>query len=416
MGIRENVKKQNRHMASVAWNTIGCGLNAGQAAILLVFISRRFDTGMVGVITISYAIANLLFSVGKYGVRNFQATDREESISFLTYLKARMISVSISLCAIIAFLAFLFMNGCYSWEKCQIVFQIVFMKQVDAFEDVFLGRLQQVNHFEIGARIMALRQIAVTTVICVAIVFGASIQSSLLTGIIVSFLIDIYMLTSKKDLIKDKVRKKTDADSLLYLMGECFPLCVGTTLAIYVGNAPKYIVDMHMNEYTQAVLGYMMLPVFMVTLVNQFIYLPFVKNLGDLWSEHRVQEFKDKVIKQSLFIAVIAVVILCGSIWVGLPLLSALYNIDLSKYYLEFAAILVGGSLYALSSYLNIPITILRKQNFIAFGYGGAAVVSVALGGLLCQRGGMLGIALLYMAINGGLVVIFGILLRSEVR
>ena len=168
-----------------------------------------------------------------------------------------------------------------------------------------------------------------------------------------------------------------------------------------------------MDGEAQAVLGYIMLPVFMVTLASQFIYLPFVKNLGDLWDTGLVQTFKSRVKRQALFIFIIALTVLLISLWAGLPFLSFLYNIDLSGYYFEFTVILAGGSLYALASYLSIPLIILRRQKLIAAGYGGAAAAFV-FGRTVCQKGRLAGAALLYMAVNAGLVIMFGFMVRNE--
>ena len=107
------------------------------------------------------------------------------------------------------------MGGRYDSHKCQIIFLIVVLKETDALEDVFLGRLQQAGHFGTGARIMALRQMAVTALICIGIICRDSIQASLLFGIAVSLLTGICMLASEKELIWEKAekRKNTEAET-----------------------------------------------------------------------------------------------------------------------------------------------------------------------------------------------------------
>lgn len=404
----------NKSAVAVIWNIIGSGLSAGQAAILLVFISRKYGTGEAGILTIAYAIGNLFLTAGKYGVRNFQATDNSGKVSFQNYLKGRILSVSAALFIAVLFLSFFYMGGRYDSHKCQIIFLIVVLKETDALEDVFLGRLQQAGHFGTGARIMALRQMAVTALICIGIICRDSIQASLLSGIAVSLLTGICMLASEKELIWEKAEERKNTDSISYLMRKCFPLFLGSTLAMYVGNMPKYITDLYMDGDTQAILGYIMLPVFMVTLASQFIYQPFVKELGDLWDTGLIPKFKSRVKKQAIFILATALIVLLVSLWAGLPLLSLIYHMNLNGYYSEFTIILAGGSLYALAAYLNIPLTILGKQNMIAAGYGGAAAFALTFGRMICQKGGLTGAALLYMTVNAGLVIMFGFTVRNE--
>ena len=69
---------------------------------------------------------------------------------------------------------------------------------------------------------------------------------------------------------------------------------------------------------------------------------------------------------------------------------------------------------FALAAYLNIPLTILGKQNMIAAGYGGAAAFALTFGRMICQKGGLTGAALLYMTVNAGLVIMFGFTVRNE--
>ena len=95
-------------------------------------------------------------------------------------------------------------------------------KQTDALEDVFLGRLQQAGRFGTGARIMALRQMAVTVLICAGTACGLSMQASLLSGIAVSLLTGICMLVPEKELLRGTKGERKDTDSAGYLMREVF--------------------------------------------------------------------------------------------------------------------------------------------------------------------------------------------------
>jgi len=162
-----------------------------------------------------------------------------------------------------------------------------------------------------------------------------------------------------------------------------------------------------MNEEVQAIFGYIMMPVFVIMLLNNFIYQPMIKGLGDLWSANEKAVFRKTVFKQCLIVVGLTVIILIAGLLLGLPILSLLYNIELSSCKSEFAILLLGGGFFALASYLNVPITTIRKQNYIAVGYLIAAILSLALGKLLVIEYGMLGAALLYLIVNAILVVTY---------
>ncbi len=97
-------------------------------------------------------------------------------------------------------------------------------------------------------------------------------------------------------------------------------------------------------------------------------------------------------------------------------MLSVLYNVDLTAYQKEFAVLLLGGGFYAMAYYLNVPITTIRKQNYIAIGYVAAAILSVLFGKYFVLAQGMLGAAVLYLCLNALLVVVYSVILAVGVK
>lgn len=400
--------------SSVFWNSIGGMLNAGQSAIILIFVSYKIGITIAGMLTIAYAIASLLLSVCKYGVRNFQVTDTKEEFCFGDYFYNRcfMTIFTCFLFCIYLMYQFLFM-GC-SGTKGIILIEVTILKLMDAFEDVYIGRFQQIGHLEIGAKIMTLRLFFSTMIICLLIVVDAGIYVALLGGIISSLAIDIILL-AKSSYVSDIRPGQMHLNKVKGLLRVCFPLCIGMTLSIYIGNVPKYMLDIYISdERVQAVFGYIMMPVFVIMLLNQFIYQPMIKDLGDMWNAGEKEQFKKNVLKQCFIVGGLASVVIIAGLTLGLPLLSLLYNVDLSMFRAEFIVLLVGGAFFALASYLNVPITIIRKQKYIAYGYVFAAVLSVVLGRYLVLTMGMMGAALLYFSVNLFLAVVFVIIMMKN--
>lgn len=402
--------KENRERSGAIWNAIGGMFNAGQAAIILIFISYRMGLTTAGVVTISYAVATLFLSIGRYGIRNYQVTDVLNRFSFGDYFYGRCVTVFFTIVLLLLYVVYCINFGGYSLGKGMVLLEITVLKLVDAFEDVFIGRYQQTGRLDIGAKIMGIRLILSTAVICILIMLGANIYVSFLGGIILSVILDIYFL-GKTFAITGTESLDLRANHITQLLKICLPLCIGTTLSIYIGNVPKYLIDAYMGEEVQAVFGYIMMPVFVITLLNQFIYQPMVKNLGDLWAKNDLGGFKRGVLKQCFIVGGLTIIIIGAGLFLGLPVLSLLYNTELSIYRTEFAILLLGGGIYALAYYLNVPITIIRKQNFIAYGYIIAAVLSYAAGRYFVKSWGMLGAAVLYLGINILLAVVYSAVL-----
>lgn len=407
--------EKNINRSSVIWNSIGGALSAGQTAIILIFISHKMGHTIAGMVTIAYAVANLFSAAGKYGIRTFQVTDNKEKYSFSNYFWNRCITVFLALIIAGGYALFCSVHQGYSAEKVLILCEVIVLKMIEAFEDIYWGRLQQKGRLDIGARIMAIQCFIYTLCICIMVILGFNIHICLSAGIITSIILGILFCSSvSSHLMIDDL--KPDLTKVIQLLKECFTLCIGITLSIYVGNIPKYLIDAYMDSETQAIFGYIMMPVFVVTLLNQFIYQPTIKHLGDLWSERKVKQFKSKVFRQCLIVIGLMVIITVGGLLIGLPILSIMYHTDLSIYRLEFAILLIGGSLYALAYYLNVPITTIRKQNYIAYGYVFASVISLVFGKSFVVKHGMLGASLLYLMINAILVVIYFFSLLIGIR
>ena len=71
---------------SYIWNMAGSFLLAFQSVIILMVLTRICDLSEAGIFTIAYANANLFFTIGKYGMRYFQASDQRRDIRLRTIL------------------------------------------------------------------------------------------------------------------------------------------------------------------------------------------------------------------------------------------------------------------------------------------------------------------------------------------
>lgn len=400
--------------SGIIWNSVGGMMNAGQAAIILIFISYKLGLTIAGIVTIAYAVANLFLSICKYGVRNYQVTDVKDRFSFDDYFYGRCFTTAATFVILFLYLVFAFVFRDYSLSKIIIFFEITILKLIDAFEDVYIGRYQQKGRLDIGAKIMAIRLMVSTGLICALILAGTGIYVSLMGGILSSVIFDIYFIRNTFQIVQSKVLHM-HTGNIIHLLKICLPLCIGMTLSIYIGNVPKYMIDAYMSEDIQAIFGYIMMPVFVIMLLNQFIYQPMIKGLGDLWESRNYAGFKRSVIKQCMVVTGLTFIVIAGGLLLGLPVLGMMYNVNLSAYKSEFFVLLLGGSFYALAYYLNVPITTIRRQNYIAYGYALATVLSIIFGKQLVLAKGMMGAALLYLGINVILVIVYALVLIAGI-
>lgn len=397
------------------WNTASGVVSAAQSVVILVFISRYIGIIEAGTFTIAYAIANLIGVFAKYGVRNFQVTDIEEQYSFLTYLLSRIVSV---LCSVIFLAIYLLMQ--VQWQryvvgKAVVIFVICVWKLTDAMEDVFIGAYQQKGKLSVGACYFTLRLLFSTGICCGLIICGFDLTQATVITACMSILACIFFCGVS--LLKFNMPKTPmHWRALGSLLKVCFPLCIGTTLANYIGNAPKYTIDQYMNDSSQAYFGYIMMPAFVILLCSNFIYQPLVRDLGVLWEKEEPETFLHMVFRQFAIISGLTIMAVVVGFWIGVPVLSFIYGVDLLFLKREFLLLMAGGGAYALVSYLMVVLTTIRMQSWLAGGFILVTFLYYILGGIFVSRWDILGVTLLYLLLNVILVLGFIVCMFIKVK
>lgn len=387
------------------WNATSAGLDAIQSAVILLAISRTHDMATAGIIAFGFALANLMTIIARYGIRNYQVTDSKETFRFQDYLLCRVATTVGSLALAFVYLALMVFLERYSLDKGLIILEIVALKTTGAVEDVFIGRLQQLGRLDIGARISAFRLMASTTVVFSSLWVTPNLHICLLLGIAAEIVWDALLVGAARKaggftLEQPDFRKVRD------LLWVGIPLCLGMALHNYVGNAPKYLVDLYLTDALQAVCGYVMMPMFVLVVLSFFVMQPAVKGLGDAWNANP-SRFWGKAIRHMSIISVLSVAVLGAGLAIGLPLLSALYKVDLLPYRKEFLLLMTGGGLYTLSSYMIVLLTTMRRQMGIVWGCFAALLVYLALGQLMTGRNGFTGACTLYILANAAMLAVF---------
>lgn len=399
-------KSTNIELKSFIWNAFYSGGSALQSFVILFAVARKREPFEVGIVTIGFTIATLTMIIAIYGVRNYQVTDVKEENSFSDYFYVRVVTVFFAFLLVFIFIFGMIRQGHYSNYKGLVVVEIVVLKLIDAFENVFVGRLQQKGRLDIGAKVATLRVIFSTTSVFFVIWVGFNTLIGFFIGIIISIIIDLIMLPKSQgystypitNINMEKIKK------ILYIT---MPLCIGTTLHNYIGNGPKYLVDYYLNDNMQAISGYIMMPMFVITVLNSFLMQPTVKKLGYAWSEHDYKLLKKMVYKHLGKILFASVGVFFLGFLAGLPFISLVYNIELDLYKMEFMLVMIGGTLYTISAYGMVLLTAMRQQKWILIGCLFSIIIYMLLGKSLVVRKGLMGAAEVYIFSNLGLLIIF---------
>jgi O-antigen/teichoic acid export membrane protein len=394
---------------SYIWNMIGSLLMAFQSVIMLMILTRTLGLLEAGVFTIAYANANLFLTIGRYGMRYFQVSDIRNQFGFAEYKMSRVISSIVMMGISIIYIIYAAQSNGYTMVKTQIIIWMCLFKLVDVLEDVFHGMYQKENRLDIASRVLSLRMVITIIVFGIGLIILKNLLISLIITTIVTTILFVLFTVWTFPYFGVK-KRKADWNKVVKLLKVCFPLFVGTFFSFYIGNAPKYAIDAMLTDEIQACYGFIAMPVFVIGLLNSFIFNPMLYRMSMLWNEKKIKKFVLNTVGQVGIVAVITLVCIIGAYLIGVPVLSWLYNTDLSSYKTELLILLLGGGFLGLSGLLNAVITIIRYQQSLMWGYAVVAVVAFVFSDKVVGTYQILGASVLYTLLMGILCLIFIVL------
>ena len=101
---------------------------------------------------------------------------------------------------------------------------------------------------------------------------------------------------------------------------------------------------------------------------------------------------------------------------IGIPVLSAVFGVDLSEYRQELCIIMLGGGMLAYATYFSTVIAIIRVQKSLIACYGVVSAMSLLLSGLFVKPYGIYGACWLYVLLMGVLALLLYIAMRIKLK
>lgn len=409
--LEQQTKNDGRLRSAYLWNTAGSMLNAFQSVIMLMVITRVADLVTAGVFTLAYANANLFLNLGSFGMRTFEASDSVPQHGFRAYAISRFVTALAMVICSWGWLAWSAYANAYDADKTFAVALMTLMKGMDTVEDVFDGSFQQSGRLDVAGRQLTFRVLSTIVVFCVTIALTRSLVMATAIGFVWT---TCYLLVSlfaiKRNYGLPVWHPEAPNQSPWPLLHECVPLFLAAFLLFYVGNAPKYGIDAMMDDATQAIYGFIAMPVFVVGLLSQFVYMPLVQPLSQSWAEGDAESVKRAFLRQVGVVFGITLACVIAAALLGPPVLGVLYATDLGQWRLELCLLVAGGGLLALASLFTMGMTIIREQRRLLLGYTVVAIMAFVVSGPMVGRLGVLGASLCYVGCMAVLALWFAAL------
>lgn len=399
------------------WNAVGGVLNAGQSVFLLIVITRVCGLEAAGIFSIAFATGNLFLYLGNYGVRNYQVSDLSEKYSFHDYLRHRLCTVLLMLAAAAVYTAWSAKTGNYSNYKTSCVLAMCVCKAVDCLEEVFEGRYQQKGRLDRSGKLVTFRLLVSIGGMIAVLLVTRDLLTAVWWGVFLAVAASALIIWRYRETAAFE-RTAFSFSGIAGLMRECFPVCAANFLSFYLINEPKYAIDAAMDETAQACYNFIAMPVFVIQLLNMFLYQPMLIRMTASWENGRRKEFLGYFGRICGALALISAPILLAAWILGIPVLSWLYATDLSALRTELLLIMTGGIFLAFNGFYCAVLTIMRKQREIPLTYLAGAVLSLAATPAMVRKNGIIGAVLSFVLVMAAVTVLltalFAFALRNE--
>ena len=151
------------------------------------------------------------------------------------------------------------------------------------------------------------------------------------------------------------------------------------------------------------------MPVYVVNVLNSFIYQPALTKMALYYEKNEKKSFLQLFFEQIFIILGLVIAILLAGFFLGIPVLNIFYNTQLSALKNPFMILLIGSGFLATEGYLAAILTVMRRQNYLLIGYAVSAVLAFALSRTMILKYGIMGAACLYSGIVFIQMIIFAI-------
>ena len=376
------------------WYPLGMMMFSASSIILLIFITRFFGSVDSGIFAISWAVCQQMYSLGLFGTRNYQIADVENKFSFSQYYSSKFFSAILMLIGCIIYGLVLKL----SWPKLLMSFLLTFLMIGEVFADVFAGHLQKMDrNAQIGKSYFFRILLYDVLFIFICFLFN-NIYLAILFSTLISFswiwIVDYYYIVKDENSKnKEKVHLTINFKNVLI---ECIPILLSAFLTNFIINIPKNAIELYSTNQLQAVYNILFTPTSIIALVSSIIFMPMYTKISQDWYKKRYKDFLKKITNVVIFICLFTIVVLIIAYFLGIPVLSFVYNVELAKYKFQFLLLVLSGGIVSISWLLVYLLTVFNRQILLVYIYGFVSVVSNLLSNYLVKLSAIEGASISY--------------------
>lgn len=347
------------------WNFASSITFSFQSALFLLIATRAGGETEAGAFIILFTTAQMLNAIGNFSVRSFQVSDLKGEYSFSTYYTTRCITC---FAMVLAAAGYCLQKGT-DYVDTIVMGCLVGYRLIECIEDVSHGMLQRMGRFDVSSICMTARITASSIAFCVVFALTGSRLWASVSLLAVSAVIYAVLIAEVRREYPAELARRPEFRQIHRLLFACAPLFIGAFLYSYLINAPKYAIDALLTPKDQTVYNILFAPVFVINMLSLFIYRPLTVRITEKWINAPLRDFLKITGQILLMIAGVTVLVLIGGELIGLRLLEIIYGVTLESRREMFLWLLVFGGVTSVFCFVELLLTVMRKQFFTLVSY-----------------------------------------------
>lgn len=395
--------KMTLEQKNFIWTMISGLLYSGVSVVLPMIASWIQGQEIGGQVSYGVTAGQQLLTVGVFAVRAFQVSDYRGQWNWNALFSLRVFTaILMGLCGIVWVLL-----GGYDVQKAQVVLLFMMFQLLSAFSDLFEGDYQKEGRFYVAGQLVALQNFFGLITYTVLLISTKNVVWALL-GMDVVFGVVVVLGNGRATRHRLQECIPRFSKQMFSLLVTCLPAFVNAFLLMYLDNCSKYAVEQQKGDAVYLEFSALFFCVFVVNLFASFFLKTMLKRLSDDYHEGNTVGLYRSIRNQMLVIGGLTLVCLLGAEWIGLDILSLLYQCDLLQYRGELVVLMLAGGLNACNSMLLNLLVIMRRQRVCLCLTACCSVAALLTQPWFVRRWGLAGAGVGFLCVVALLFALYG--------
>lgn len=348
------MKKSNMGK-NVLWNTVGNIFYSGCQWLMTVLVVYLATYKEAGILSLAMTTSSTFSAIALFGMRNYQISDVKHEYSPSEYVGSRITTtIAAFLCCL---LGSIYGNSLYE-IGCIMCFMLI--RSGEAFIDVLQGEDQMHERFDLIGTSLILRGIITVAGFSAGLILSHDIFLTLLVTAIINFMIAIFIDFHRTKALEE-IHPVLLNKHILLLLRDCAPIVVSSFLLSYENLFPKNELQIIEGMSSLGVYSTIASPTLVVQVLAQVVFVPFIPGLSALFDEGKYKDFQKAMNKTYAALVGFSIIILILARLLGKLFLRILFGKEILDHFDLFMPMILVTLLTGTVWILVAIVTALRK-------------------------------------------------------